>query len=157
MALLCNESFIFFNSSVREELSMKFFKLLLITIALGFVMMSGKTSSAAASGATQTVAGGGVTVKATFLNSKDAADPRFQVVLDTHSVNLDAYDLKTTIVLRDDAGNSYAPVALEDKGSGHHRQTIVSFARIPPETKRFELIIKDVAGIKERTFVWKLE
>jgi hypothetical protein len=136
---------------------MKFFKLLLIMIALAFVMMSGKTSSAAASSATQTVAGGGVMVKATFLNPKDAADPRFQVVLDTHSVNLDAYELKTTIVLRDDAGNSYAPVALEDKGSGHHRQTIVSFAKILPETKRSELVIKDVAGVKERTFVWKLD
>ena len=136
---------------------MKFLKLLLITIALGFVMMSGKTSSAAASGATQTIDGGGVTVKATFLNPKDAADPRFQVVLDTHSVNLDAYELKATIVLRDDAGNSYAPVALENKGSGHHRETIVSFAKILPETKRFELVSKDVAAVKERTFVWKLE
>ena len=115
---------------------MKFFKLLSITIALGFVMVSGRTSSAAASSATQTVAGGGVTVKATFLNPKDAADPRFQVVLDTHSVNLDAYDLKTTIVLRDDAGNSYAPVALENKGSGHHREAIISFAKISPESKR---------------------
>jgi hypothetical protein len=151
------KAFIFFNSSVREELSMKFFKLLLIMIALGFVMMSGKTSSAAASSATQTVAGGGVTVKATFLNPKDAADPRFQVVLDTHSVNLDAYDLKTTIVLRDDAGKSYAPVAVENKGSGHHREAIVSFPKISPESKRIELVIKDVAGVQERTFVWQLD
>jgi hypothetical protein len=43
------------------------------------------------------------------------------------------------------------------KGSGHHRQTIVSFAKILPETKRSELVIKDVAGVKERTFVWKLD
>ena len=136
---------------------MKFFKLLSITIALGFVMVSGRTSSAAASSATQTVAGGGVTVKATFLNPKDAADPRFQVVLDTHSVNLDAYDLKTTIVLRDDAGNSYAPVALENKGSGHHRDAIIYFAKISPESKRIELAVKDVAGVKERRFVWKLD
>jgi hypothetical protein len=155
--LCCVMKASYFNSSVKEELSMKFFKLLLIMIALAFVMMSGKTSSAAASSATQTVAGGGVTVKATFLNPKDAADPRFQVVLDTHSVNLDAYELKTTIVLRDDAGNSYAPVALEDKGSGHHREAIVSFLKISPESKRIELVIKDVAGVKERTFVWKLD
>ena len=69
----------------------------------------------------------------------------------------EGHDLKATIVLRDDAGNSYAPVALENKGSGHHRETIVSFAKILPETKRFELVIKDVAAVKERTFVWKLE
>jgi hypothetical protein len=103
------------NNSVREERSMKFLKLLLITIALGFVIMSGKTSSAAASSATQTVAGGGVTVQATFLNSKGVEGPRFRVVLDTHSVNLDAYDFKNTAVMRDDAGNIYVPVALETK------------------------------------------
>jgi hypothetical protein len=157
MALLCNESFIFFNSSVREELSMKFFKLLLITIALGFVMVSGKTSSAAASSATQTVAGGGVTVKATFLNPKDAADPRFQVVLDTHSVNLDTYDLKSIAVLRDDTEKTYVPTAIENKGGGHHREAVVTFAKLAPEAKRIELIIRDVAGVKERTFVWKLD
>ena len=50
-----------------------------------------------------------------------------------------------------------SPVALENKGSGHHRETIVSFPKISPETKRIELVIKDVAGVKERTFVWKLE
>ena len=157
MALLCNESFIFFNSSVREELSMKFFKLLLITIALGFVMVSGKTSSAAASSATQTVAGGGVTVKATFLNPKDAADPRFQVVLDTHSVNLDTYDLKSIAVLRDDTEKIYVPTAIENKGGGHHREAVVTFAKLAPEAKRIELIIRDVAGVKERTFLWNLE
>ena len=132
---------------------MKFLKLLLITIALGFVMMSGKTSSAAASGATQTIDGGGVTVKATFLNPKGVEGPRFRVVLDTHSVNLDAYDFKNTAVMRDDAGNSYVPVALENKGSGHHREAIVSFPKISPESKRIELVIKDIAGVKERTFV----
>ena len=136
---------------------MKFLKLLLITFALGVEFMGGETFGAAASSATQTVAGGGVTVKATFLNPKDAADPRFQVVLDTHSVNLDAYDFRNIAVLRDDAGKSYVPIAVENKGSGHHREAIVSFPDIAPETKRIELIIKEVAGVKERTFVWNLE
>jgi hypothetical protein len=44
-----------------------------------------------------------------------------------------------------DAGKSYVPIAAENEGSGHHRQTIVSFPKISPETKRIELIIKDVA------------
>ena len=136
---------------------MKFFKLLLITITLGFVMMSGKTSNAAASNPTQTVAGGGVTAKVTFLNPKNGDDHRFQVVLDTHSVNLDAYDFKNIAVLRDHAGKSYVPVAVENKGSGHHREAIVYLPNIAPEMKRIELIIKDVAGVKERTFVWNLE
>lgn len=136
---------------------MKVYKLLMTTIALGLVFMSGETFGAAASNVTQTVAGGGITAKATFLNPKGADDPRFQVVLDTHSVNLDAYDFKNIAVLRDDAGKSYVPIAAENKGSGHHREAIVSFPKISPESKRIELIIKDVAGVKERTFVWNLE
>jgi hypothetical protein len=60
------------------------------------------TIDAIASDATQTVAGGGVTVKVTYLNPKSSDGARFQVALDTHSVNLDSYDLKTISVLRDD-------------------------------------------------------
>ena len=136
---------------------MKFFKVFVITITLGFVMMSGKTSNAAASNPTQTVAGGGVTAKVTFLNPKGADDARFQVVLDTHSVNLDTYDLKSIAVLRDDTGKIYVPTAIENKGGGHHREAVVTFAKLAPGTKRIELIIRDVAGIKERTFLWNLE
>ena len=132
---------------------MKFFKLLLITIALGFVMMSGKTSSAAASSATQTVAGGGVTVKVTYL-AQTGHESRFSVVLDTHSVDLDAYDLKALSVLRDDTGILFEPTGVENKGSGHHREIILTFPR--PSTKRqwLELVLKDIAGEKERTFRW---
>jgi hypothetical protein len=114
MALLCKKAFIFFNAPVREELSMRFFKLLLIMIAVGFVMVRGNTSNAAASNPTQTVAEGGVTAKVTFLNPKGADDARFQVVLDTHSVNLDTYDLKSIAVLRDDTGKIYVPTAIEN-------------------------------------------
>ena len=59
--------------------------------------------------------------------------------------------------MRDDAGNSYVPVALKNKGSGHHREEIVSFPKISPEPEQIELVIKDVAGVKQRTFVWKLD
>ena len=82
---------------------------------------------------------------------------RFQMALDTHSINLDSYDLKTISVLRDDAGNTYSPTAVENKGSGHHRETIVSFAKVASGTKRVELVIKDIAGVKERIFRWDLE
>jgi hypothetical protein len=135
---------------------MKVLKLLVTTIALGFLLMNVESFGAAASNPTQTVAGGGVTAKVTFLNPKDADDSRFHLVLDTHSVNLDTYDLKNIVVLRDDTGKSYVPTSAENKGSGHHREAIVSFPIVSPETKRLELIIKDVAGIKERTFVWNL-
>ena len=81
----------------------------------------------AASNTPQTNSGGGVTAKVTYLNQGATDEPRFQVVLDTHSVNLDAYDLKSIAVLRDDTGKAYASTGVENKGSGHHREAIVSF------------------------------
>jgi hypothetical protein len=132
---------------------------MVISLALFFSVAFGRATSfgAAAIASTQTVSGGGVTAKVTYLNSKSGEDLRFGVALDTHSVNLDSYDLKTVSVLRDEAGNTYLPTAAENKGSGHHREAIVYFPKLPPETKRIELTIKDVAGVKARTFVWNLE
>ena len=119
----------------------------------------GETFSAAATagGATQTVSGGGVTAKVAYLNPRGSDDPRFQVVLDTHSVALDGYDLKTMTVLRDDSGKTYLPSGGENKGSGHHREVTLIFPKIAPEAKRLELVIRDVAGVKERIFRWNLE
>ena len=106
---------------------------------------------AAVVGETQTVAGGGVTVKVTYLAQTDH-ESRFSVALDTHSANLDVYDLKTLIILRDDTGILLQPTAIENKGSGHHREAILTFPR--PSTRRtwLELVIKDIAGVKERLF-----
>lgn len=132
---------------------MKTFNAVLAGLLLSILFLT----DAMAADATQTVAGGGVTVKVTYLNPKDNAGARFQVALDTHSVNLDSYDLKTISVLRDDAGNTYAPTTVDNKGSGHHRETIVSFAKAVSGTKRIELVIKDMAGVKERVFRWDLE
>ena len=92
-----------------------------------------------------------------YLNPGSNDDPRFQVVLDTHSVGLDGYDLKSITVLRDDAGKSYPPAGAENKGSGHHREVTLSFSKVSPEAKRLEIVIKDVAGVKERSFHWELQ
>jgi hypothetical protein len=76
------------------------------TILAGLLFSTLLLVDAMASEATQTVTGGGVTVKVTYLNPNGGEGARFQVALDTHSVNLDSYDLKTISVLRDDAGNT---------------------------------------------------
>jgi len=120
-------------------------------------LIFGGDSFGAAANTPQTNSGGGVAAKVTYLNPGTTEDLRFQVVFDTHSVNLDAYDLKSIIVLRDEAGTSYAPTRVENKGSGHHRETTVSFSTLSPEAKRVELVIKDVAGVKERVFRWNFE
>jgi hypothetical protein len=126
---------------------------LLLNISIGL----GVGLSAENFGAVQSVVGGGVTAKVTFLNPKSGDDPRFQIVLDTHSVNLDGYDLKTLASLRDDTGKTSTPTGAQNKGSGHHRESTVSFAKVSAEAKRLELMIKDVAGVKERVFRWNVD
>ena len=124
----------------------------------GFLCLNvGTALGAAGSGATQSQAGGGVTVKATYLNPAGADEPQFSVVLDTHSVNLDPYDFKAISALRDDKGKSYQPSKTEGKGSGHHREATLTFPKISPEAGALELVIKDVAGVKERVFRWDLK
>jgi hypothetical protein len=132
-------------------------KVLLTGILLGGLLGNSESFAAAASHTTQTVSGGGVTVKVTYLDSKTSDELRFQVVLDTHSVNLDGYDLKAITLLRDETGKSYLPTKVENKGSGHHREVTVIFPKLSSQAKRLEIVIKDVGGMKERTFNWDLE
>ena len=136
---------------------MKALTVLLAGLFLSGLLGSGESFGAAAADATQTVSGGGVTAKVTYLNPRSNDDPRFQVVLDTHSVNLDGYDVKSITVLRDDAGKSYQATTAENKGSGHHREATLTFPKISPEAKVLELVIRDIAGVKERVFRWDLK
>ena len=126
---------------------------LLLNISIGL----GGSFAADSFVAVQTIAGGGVTAKVTFLNPKRGVEPRFQIVLDTHSVSLDGYDLKSLASLRDDTGKTSSPTVVENKGEGHHREATVSFLKLSQDAKRVELVIKDVAGVKERFFRWNLE
>ena len=136
---------------------MKAFKVFLTGLFVLGLLASGECVGAAASNTTQTVAGGGVTAKVTYLNPKSGDDPRFQVVLDTHSVALDGYDLKRITVLRDDTGKNYLPTGAENRGSGHHREVTLIFPKVSPQAKRIEIVLKEIAGVKERTFRWNLE
>lgn len=100
-----------------------------------------------------------VTVKATFLNPQSIEDAQFDILLDSvgHVVNLDRYDLAVLSVLRDDAGNRYQPTRAENKRSGHHRQVVLVFPKPSTEAKSLELVIKDIAGMKQRSFRWDLQ
>jgi hypothetical protein len=132
-------------------------KVFLAGLLLGGLIGGAESLAATASQPTRTNSDGGVTVTVTPIAAKANGELRFQVVLDTHSVNLDAYDLKTIAVLRDGSSKTYGPIAVENKGGGHHRQAVLTFPRPAPETKSIELLIKDVAGVKERTFQWELK
>ncbi|MCZ7380919.1 MAG: hypothetical protein O8C64_05020 [Candidatus Methanoperedens sp.] len=60
-------------------------------------------------------------------------------------------DFKKNSYLRDSSGKTYQPLSYEGEG-GHHATGTIRFPKI--ESKRFELVIKDVAGVNERVFKW---
>jgi hypothetical protein len=136
---------------------MKGLKLFLAGFLLAAFAGAGMSYAAGVKEATQTVSGGGVSVAVTYVNPGSNESPRFQVALNTHSVALDGFDFKTLALLRDGTGKTYSPAKVENKGGGHHRQVILTFPKIAPDTKRIEIVIKDVAGVKERIFHWTPE
>jgi hypothetical protein len=105
----------------------------------------------------RTQGGGGVNVTATYLNPRGDQEAKFDVAMNTHSVDLDGYDLKALSLLRDDAGNEQKPLRVEDEGGGHHRRVTLVFTKPSTKAKRLELVIKDIAGVKARSFRWDLD
>lgn len=117
------------------------------------------SAGAVSGGETQRVEGGNVTVAASWQGL--ASGPVFDVVLDTHSVDLDAIDLRQLAVLRVD-GVEVQPASWDAPKGGHHREGTLAFpdtstdgrALIGADTISVELVIRDVAGVAERTYQW---
>lgn len=116
--------------------------------------------SGAPAGQTQTNEGGGVTVNVTLQDP--AVAPAFTVVLDTHTVNLDAYDLLRLSVLRTADGQEVQPISWNAPAGGHHREGTLTFPAVAADgsplittgATPFELLIRDVGGVGERSFRW---
>jgi len=111
-------------------------------------------------GDTQVSDAGQVTIRVTW--SGPSVGPIFSVVMDTHVVDLDQYDLLALALLRTDQGVEVQPSAWDAPPGGHHREGTLAFPEttadgyplIGPETYAIELVIRDVAGIAERVFQW---
>lgn len=121
---------------------------------------NGDGSADAANGmTTQRVDGGNVTVAATWQGL--VAGTAFEIVLDTHSVDLDGIDLMRLAVLRVD-GVEVQPVSWDAPKGGHHREGTLAFPAatadgtplIDADTITVDLVIRDVAGVAERTYQW---
>lgn len=98
----------------------------------------------------------GVTAKVTY-NNPGAAIPVFNVVLDTHSAELDQYRFEEIVVLRDQAGKEHKPQLTSSKGSGHHREATLEFKDAQLTGADYvELVIKGVAGVSERVLKFDL-
>lgn len=109
------------------------------------------------SGSQKVDTGGNVSVAVEWQKADDGSLV-FEVSMNTHSVDLDGYDLAELSVLRADSGTEYLPVSWDSAPGGHHRSGRLVFPSMDdPDTisaGKWELTIRDIAGIKERTYRW---
>ncbi|MCK5488217.1 MAG: hypothetical protein KAI86_18480 [Desulfobacterales bacterium] len=96
----------------------------------------------------QTNSEAGITITVTYLPEINDATA-FDIEVTAHTDYDD--DFKKNSYLRDSSGKTYQPISYEGS-SGHHAKGTLKFPRI--DSKRFELVIQDVAGVKERTYTW---
>lgn len=79
----------------------------------------------------------------------------FEIALNTHSEEL-TVDIMKAMILLDDKGREYAPLAWNgDPPGGHHRSGILRFAPISPQPASIILKIIGVGGVGERNFFWR--
>jgi hypothetical protein len=109
--------------------------------------------------ATQSSDGGNVTIDVEWLGL-DGDRLSFAVAMNTHSVDLDNYDLGELAVLRDDHGNEYRPESWDSAPGGHHRSGTLEFDAPDSvesgEAAQLEMVIRGIAGIGERVLTWHL-
>ncbi len=120
---------------------------------------SGSSSDGPTNGLVQSNTGGSLTIDVEWIKTEDDS-LIFNVAMNTHSVDLDQYDLGEMTVLRDDTSNEYHPVSWDSAPGGHHRKGTLTFP-LPDslskgEAKYVEIVIRDVAGIEERVLKWEL-
>ena len=129
----------------------------------GAPALSRAISSRLASAPGQTNVGGNVTVRVTWQGPE--AGPVFNVVMDTHSVDLDPYDLSRMVVLHTNDGRESVPLKWDAPKGGHHRNGTLTFSEVTLDGKPFvgddtefiELVIYDLSGVPARSFKWDLK
>ena len=81
----------------------------------------------------------------------------FNIILDTHSVELD-YDLTKVVSLFDEQGKEYKPVSWEGPGpGGHHREGSLTFKSVAPAPKALELRLLNIGDVAVRSFIWQIQ
>jgi hypothetical protein len=123
-------------------------------------LASSSSPPAAGTATTRTSEAGQVTIAVTWPGT--GAGPVFDVVMDTHVVDLDGVDLRQLAVLRTEPGREVRPVSWEAPKGGHHRRGTLTFPATTADgsplfdsnTRAVELIVRDVAGVPERSFRW---
>lgn len=97
-----------------------------------------------------------VTVVVTPLDlSSNSKEWKFDVVMDTHSVELDQ-DMTKIAVLVDDQGKEYKPISWDGPIGGHHREGVLIFNQISSNPESVELKISDIGDVV-RIFKWDVK
>lgn len=95
-----------------------------------------------------------ITIAATWLGGEP---PSVRTVMDTHSVDLDAFDLASLARLRLDGGAWVAPSAWDAPKGGHHREGRLAFGALDraafDAATIIELEVRDV-GTPSRILRW---
>ena len=89
----------------------------------------------------------GVTITSVYLGNNE-----FDIKLDTHSGSLD-YELAKISYIHDSKGIIIRPESWDGGIGGHHFEGILKFPKFD-DSAGFELVIQDVAGVKERGLKW---
>jgi hypothetical protein len=86
--------------------------------------------------------------------SPQSKEWKFDVVINTHSVELDQ-DMTKVSILVDDNGKEYKPLRWEGgEAGGHHREGVLIFNEVASNIKSVELKISGIGGV-DRNFIWK--
>ena len=97
---------------------------------------------------------GDVIVVVTPIILKQRQEAKFDVALDTHSVEL-SYDLLTVSSLNDDKGNSLKPLSWSGGTGGHHLKGQLVFPPLSAKAKSVKLVIAGISGFDWK-FIWNL-
>jgi manganese oxidase len=112
---------------------------------------------------TQSAEAGAVTIKATPLNLYDsqATALNFEIVMDTHSVDLDVALAQMAFLRVGD--REIVATEWQAPAGGHHVEGALSFPAVDDSGQRWlqgatavTLVIRDLAGIAERSFTWDM-
>ena len=120
---------------------------------------SSGSSNGPTNGLVQSDTGGSVTIDVEWIKVEDGSLV-FNVAMNTHSVDLDQYDLGKLAVLYDDTDKKYSPISWDAAPGGHHRSGTLVFP-LPDSVSQgkaeyLEIVIRDIAGIEERVLKWEL-
>ena len=111
-------------------------------------------------GMVQTHDGGGVTIDVEWKGIENDSLV-LNISMNTHSVELDQYDLSKLTVLLDSNGLEYTATSWDSAPGGHHRMGVIRFP-VPPSltqktTTYIKLVIRNIAGVDERVLRWDVK